>query len=291
MSFEKIVYSNPFRNGDTHVSRSFIREIMKKFPDKRHEYYHTDLASPLVLSDIDNLHIKIGNIDTSKGVYYDNGTVYISTWYASCNYKYFISGCSIQTLYNYLKTEVNKCFTQEVINNDILNYLPVIDFNKIDAEVKNKISLLRQKYKKIIMICDNVAMSGQGIDVNFNDFTCLIKNNKDCLFVSTNNNMINYGYENLIYFQSICNKPFNLLECSYLSTFSEVIIGRNSGPQTFSLIKDNILNPNKSIITFCNLEIYDFGISILPTDKKCRTINFKTINPDVISKLNEAITK
>ena len=44
----------------------------------------------------------------------------------------------------------------------------------------------------------------------------------------------------------------DLNEISYLSTFCDVIIGKESGPFAFCTIKDNLMNENKTFINFCD---------------------------------------
>jgi hypothetical protein len=42
----------------------------------------------------------------------------------------------------------------------------------------------------------------------------------------------------------------DLNEISYLSTFCDIIVGRSSGPFTFSNVKENIFDGNKAFLCF-----------------------------------------
>jgi hypothetical protein len=226
-----------------------------------------------ILKDIPDLQIKRGGIDSGRGIYIENNVLFISTWYASCNYRYFSSGCSISTLFNYFKNEMKRVIGKDVINKPIHEYLPVIDFNYINPETKSSIDNFYKDNKRIVLICDNTPFSGQAYNVDFNSFIPIIKRNTDIMFVTTNNR-IQMSSQNLVDFSHLTKTTgVTLNEISYLSEKCETLIGCCSGPHTFCWTQNNILNTNKKFITFVNLSEYDFGIRHMGVDT-CKVYNF-----------------
>ena len=77
---------------------------------------------------------------------------------------------------------------------------------------------------------------------------------KEINFLVTNDSLI--SNDNVFYTKNIIGLEKDLFEISYLSTFCDVIIGRSSGPHSFSYIKDNFFNKKKINISICSFE-YD----------------------------------
>jgi hypothetical protein len=73
----------------------------------------------------------------------------------------------------------------------------------------------------------------------------------------------------------------DLNEISYLSTFCNMIIGRGSGPQTFSITKRNLNDPDK-IFVFLTKE--DFGVAEKVSAKISKYENFKISQVPIILK-------
>jgi hypothetical protein len=275
MIFDEIVFGNSFRNGDIHVSRKFVKEIIKEIPAKSYSYYQTDMSCHEILKDIDKLQVKHGHVDSGRGIYIDNNRLFISTWYASCNYKYFSTGCSIVTLFNYFRGELNSLLGSDIIKNDIGMYLPEIDFKILDQDTKKSIDTFTENNKSIVLICDNSPASGQGHHVDFRSFLPIINKYPKIMFVTTNNTFS--GPSNLINFTELSKNYFTLNEISYLSNKCNVLVGRCSGPHTFCLTKPNILDVNKTFISFINLKEHDFGLKSTNL-KTFKMYNYPAVN-------------
>ena len=57
---------------------------------------------------------------------------------------------------------------------------------------------------------------------------------------------------NIINTSSITKIQPDLLQISLISSFCDIIVGRASGPYCFTHTKENLLNPNKTYISFSN---------------------------------------
>jgi hypothetical protein len=74
----------------------------------------------------------------------------------------------------------------------------------------------------------------------------------------------------------------DLNEISYLSTFCDIIVGRNSGPFCFASTKNNLKDPNKTFYAFGNKETDCF---VYEVDVECKFIfeYFNTLEDIIMS--------
>jgi hypothetical protein len=142
-----------------------------------------------------------------------------------------------------------------------INYEKLSDFESISSLFKNTV----KGYEKVIFISNGDVQSKQSL--NF-DFAPIIRNLSsrfpNYIFLITND--IDNKSSNVIYTGNITNRKQDLLYLSYFSTLSNVIIGRSSGPYTFSLVKENLLDENKTLIGFTNIEAESYFYE----NKKCK---------------------
>jgi hypothetical protein len=78
----------------------------------------------------------------------------------------------------------------------------------------------------------------------------LANNNPSSLFLTTT--PINHNHPNIIDTSLLTNTNPDLLQISLISTFCDIIVGRASGPYCYTHTKENLLNPNKTYISFSN---------------------------------------
>jgi len=274
-----IYFYNAWHNGDLHVSRTFVRYIMENIKAENYFYMHNN--SPTVLQDIPNLHQQPYslNIQNKHGYFKRGNDVYINTWYCSYNNEYLNNNeMTIFVLINIFKRTLKELFGHEILNNP-LYFLPRIDYTKFNVfKVDDLVAI---DTRKKVLICNNTADSGQSENFDFDPVIETISNQyPDILFIISNKKRyIEKG--NVRYCEDIIPYPNNLNEISYLSKFCSVIVGRLSGPQTFSAIQDNFLDSKKKIITFVKTGIngYTFGdgsfgvTSLLPEGQRATFIH------------------
>lgn len=260
-----IIFYNNFANGDIHVSRSFIQDIMNKLPDNNYYYYqHPQKIKCFLLGDIENLKPYEGKLpcNPDKTIERMQDSLLINTWYGAGKYKFFnkaatvhgLGGVSMYTLFEVFK-EVYR--TLEIPMAGITEYYPKINFENLDTS--NVDDFVSQNLQKKVLVSSGNVTSGQA--PNF-DFAPILKNlcanNPNILFISTNE--LELPYENFVRAEKITKKSCDLNELSYLSTFCDVVVGRSSGPYTFSLIKENVFNPKKTMICFTHDQHLSLGL-------------------------------
>ena len=239
---------NHWHYGDIFTSRSLIKPLLTKF---NIIFYH-NLKAPL-LSDIEGLTEIQGipfGFDINSSDLTQNK---INAWIGQSQMKYYHryeSGCSLK---NYLSFVFEVLDFYNIPKEDTEYYLPEIDFTKIvkHDEIKSQLKTYKNQYKKIVFISNGDVHSGQS--VNF-DFTPIIMNlsyeHPEVLFLLSEKN--NIQSHNIKFTSDMTLLSPDLLQISLISTFCDIIIGRASGPFTYSLVKENILDKNKKFISFNN---------------------------------------
>jgi hypothetical protein len=240
---KNIIFFNEFHNGDIHMSREYVKDLMNIFSNEyNYYYYHTN--SSKILKDINIQHInsKTNFIDLAN-----NSFLVINTWINSDNK--FFNGCNFVGYYNLMRQYYNLLNISQHLK-PIEYYVPSINFKKYN------ISNIEKYFKNIkaphVLFCNNVTLSGQVI--NFDMDTILISLADfypDITFVVTNKLKL-ICKKNVIYAEDIIDQEEenNLCEISYIATFCDSIIGRSSGPYSFSITKNTIFS--KKFICICN---------------------------------------
>ena len=252
---EGLIVVNEFHNGDLFYSRTFLNMIEGKFKIK---YYH-DGKQPL-FCDLPNVEEVVGNFrghhqpptwnpepDFSKHPP-------VCTWIGQENMKYVFSvnhGCSYENHFFLCKLLAEKLGIE--VEDDMNKYIPYVNYDllpNIDS-VKSKMAAFKSQYSRMVLISNGDVNSSQSLNFNF---TPLVKTLSDLkphvLFLTTQEcGPIN---PNVICTSTITEVVPDLLQISYISTLCDVIIGRASGPFCFCHSKDNMLNPNKTFISFTN---------------------------------------
>jgi hypothetical protein len=232
-----ILFYNKQNNGDCFVSRNFINDVKNKINSKI--YYAHKHQKNYLFNDINLEEINL-NYDASKY------NLIFDTWYATQNHKYFEkTGCTLHTLYKIFFDIYN------ILNipiGDIKEYIPSIDYKKYG---------LNEQERNInsVLVCTNKPMSSQSNSDDMGFFVNEIsKKMPEKLFFITNDVKGLEPRKNVFYTKDIL-KNNNLIELSWFSTQCSSIIGRSSGPYTFSLTKKNLDEGLKFFeITYSNPE-------------------------------------
>ena len=276
-------FYNHFRNGDIFLGKEFILDIMKKLNIDHANFYHKN--THFLLKDINDLitqsDSKLSILDCQDSIFYYDNNMYINTWIGAKKLKYYCGigfkeplRCSLYSYYEMFKEIYNRL---EIHLNEISYYVPSINFEKID---KINVDNFINKYKnKKILICNGDALSGQSKNISFDNIIINLSNTYKYLsFILTKKTDI--ISDNVFFTDDITKLERDLVEISYLSTYCDIIIGRSSGPHSYTYIKDNFFNKNKTNISICQYE-YD-GRWFYETDHN----NIWTDNYDEIHLLN-----
>lgn len=267
-----IYFFNNYHNGDVFYSKEFVRDIKNKI-GINHYYIHNNDFS--ILKDFDINQIRIATPDNSISLSKKNNDLFINTWVGQANAKYLKYNCSLKS--NYLiYTDIYKSL--EIQIEPINFYIPNVNFEKVDQlNINNFFDNIK---KKTVLVCNNNVFSGQSVNFDFDPIINYISDiYKDVLFILTNNS--NLSKQNVINVNNIIGYNMkNLLEISYLSTKTDIIIGRGSGPFCFSHIEDNINNDKKTFISFTNNE--NEGKWVSDSESKAEQYWFNNYDNDYI---------
>ena len=156
MPYKDIIFYNNLHNGDIHISRTFVQDIIEK-TNLPSTYIHHNYPN---LLRTENVTEKDGQyISDSKLIFESENHIYINTWY-NINYGHKYYGCTIEALYynfdiiyKYLKIPLES----------IENYIPYINFSKLPNEVLSPIDdfFSDKKYDKYVFVSSGPTMSGQ----------------------------------------------------------------------------------------------------------------------------------
>lgn len=252
--FDEIIFFNPYHNGDIHLSREFVKDIIKKIKNKKYYYEHHNCWS--LTADIVDLEFRepsFFGLSQNENIIYLYNKCYINTWVATNNYRYHKEGggCKLSSLYNKF-SDIYKHLQIDIDKPS--SYIPDIDFTKIKNIDHINDYFLNTCKENNIFISNGDVRSQQAHNFNFNEIVVrLSKKNKNKFFFLTKKNdfLLKNVDKNVIFTEdlSILNHS-DLLQNAYISTKCNYIIGRSSGPYEFSKIKDNLLDQNKTYICF-----------------------------------------
>lgn len=247
----KLIFFNHFNNGDIHYAREFIKDIINK--TNYDEYYFFSKRSHRLLIDISKLNP--GSLDQNclidSPFYNVNSDTYINTHLNV--YEIFVDkvvDASLDTFYDYFQIIFNKL---KIPIERKKYYIPTVDYSVYDViNINEYINNNRKNIK--ILICNGEVHSSQSLFVDFNNLVEKLSDNYPNIhFILTNK--INTERENILYTSDIIKSTHDsdLNEISYLSTYCSMIIGRSSGPYTFTNVKQNLNDPDKILVSMCNI--------------------------------------
>lgn len=263
-SCKKIVFFNYYHNGDIHVSRGFIRQIINKVhqlePETQFFYGHRNYSG--LLADIPNLSFDANALSIIHNdhinMYKVGDTTYINTWYNQQNSKYMGRySISIDTLYAAFNDTCKNLwgFSLNDISTDPSIFFPVIDYDKLEiTQAKN---WLDKHPAPKVFVSNGIPLSDQAHIFPLTEIIISLSNqHRDKIFILSNKYK-RYAYNilpNIFYSSDIINKKTNdLNENSFISSHCDVIIGSASGAFTFSMTQENLFHRNNKFLAFCNL--------------------------------------
>lgn len=258
MVIREIIFFNHYRNGDCFLSKGYIKDIMKKIPNIKYSYAHNN--HPNIIIDLGCRPLRIsdlpGNIiKENVRSYYDqeNQTLYINTWVAPWKREFFGSNehANFAILHNiwimyYMLLTLS-------LTPDHIEYLPSVDFTKFDLSQADQY-LSNVQSKNLILFCNGIPQSTQSSAGNFSKVLENLSNKfPQWEFIATcKTTAVNH---NITYTDNIFGSSTgNLNQISYLSHHSNIIVGKNSGPFTYSHTKENLCDPNKIFYCFSHKE-------------------------------------
>lgn len=269
---KKIVFFNYAHKGDVFFSRAFVSHIIEEINvDFLYAHYWGDY----LLRDLNLKYIHLDQIVKNQSNnerasnYVVGDTVYINTWIG----KYFdhskpmYGECSLRSLYYLMYSEIfeflSKIFSINLnLKEDICEYFPDINYSFFDTSFVD--TFLQSNKNKKILFCNGPALSGQCDSYNGDMGQTIRKFSekyKNITFIVTHK--LNYKFDNILYTGDIIQSNIEVLndgqvsvnkqdlnEISYLSKFCDIIIGKSSGPFSFTNTKENMFDEKKVFLCF-----------------------------------------
>lgn len=245
----KLIFYNNNNNGDIHFSREFIKDIIRK--TSFDEYYHCHKRSPKLTQDIENLKYSPLNDYCKPYIshYVVNNETYINTHLGGL-YNTLLDKpmkVDLDIFYNYFQSIYYKL---RISMEKKKFYIPEIDYSVFEIEKVNE--YLENNIKNIkVLICNGSVFSNQSMDVNFKELIeKLAIYYPNTHFILTDKSTV-IEMPNVLYTSDIIQAESDLNEISYLSLNCSVILGRASGPYSFTQVKKNVDDIDKTFIFIC----------------------------------------
>lgn len=249
-----IIFYNHYHNGDLFNSKAFVIEIMEQMPI---QFFYAHGKSEKTLKDLNIPQLKLEQIfpltqqDNKYRMISADNVLLVNTWIGSyfepegeCTLKFSYS------MYEKIYDALNEVYgTNLRLKEDMNEYFPSVDFTAFDL-IKTDEFLKSVSNKKVL--CSNgPALSGQCV---YNgDMREIIEKlsdeHDDTCFIATHK--FDSDRKNIHFTQDIIGvDDCDLNEISYISNHCDLIVGRSSGPFSFSCTKHNMQNPDKTFLCF-----------------------------------------
>jgi len=264
--YKKVIFFNPFHNGDIHFSREFVKKLVSILPAKEYVYQHNNY--PDLIADIQNIkHERYKDLGWThpKGchMYYElqNNILKLNTWAAVGKFWdiYKREGITLSNnikMYNYTLSQFTD-FRFEDTN--LEQYIPSIDYTyfrkRYPRRFENIDNFVLSENRKKILICNGNILSNQCPNFAFGSIVSILAQKfPDFLFLLTDKKDI-INEKNVKYTSEIIGNDQCLNSISYLGMFTDVLIGRSSGPYSTCNVKETwIPKKQKTIIGIVNIE-------------------------------------
>jgi hypothetical protein len=293
-----VVFYNNCHCGDIHVSRSFVRYIVENLRGVDFKYAHRN--HPSLLCDIPKLqHTSKYNSflkNKNKDTIHHKGCLFLNTWYASSKLKFRPDGTidpvHYGTLHN-LFTHHFKTLGLNVEDKEPRDFIPSIDFSYYNTDPIDK--FLKNHTGSKVLFCNGLVKSGQAI--NFPMLPGIVKlaqKYPNVVMIYTNREKCNAKLPPNLHFSPNILKTNgfpDLNENAYLSTHCDLIVGRQSGAYTFSMLKDNILDRPAKFINFTNSKYPTWFNKKYTTliKPRCTTVCYHHSDLSVLGKIIEEL--
>lgn len=260
----KIMFFNSHQIGDLCHTRGLLNWVVNNVDDTvevwmgHHKINNVCINNKIqkfVLDSYDETHYSnsfgwiLHRNDSNQFYLISNGDVIINTWIAITPSFQFYGLCA-ETVHeqaidiiDFINTNLN----QNIPYPNVVDILPNSAESLSNKHQADKLLGDISHYRKKILICNGVVHSNQAQQTSLSDTICdLVNSNKDCAFIYTAKDKSN-KVDNEYFIDDYIDLP-NIDEIVYVSTKSDVIVSRMSGPGSCVCVKENFFNPNLSFI-------------------------------------------
>jgi len=251
----KLVFFNHWRNGDTFLNRSYVRDICNKLY-KKYDFYYAHNNHESITQDLPCRKLVIDDIPKEVSFWFPiaknavDNTVYVNTWIGCWMGSPFMDHgdhANFMTVYH-AWVELYKALELDPPN-DFYEFLPQIDLDHFNLKSATK-WLDEHEDKPFVLVCNGKQQSEQSDMGDMKNILNVISDDyPDYNFLICDR--LDIEKKNVFYTDDIFGSPVgNLPHISYMSNFSKMIVGKNSGPFSFSHTYLNNANPNQTFLCF-----------------------------------------
>ena len=248
---EKITFINTWGYPDIHITRNFIKGIVKEKKDTN--FNHFCFKDKDLIKDVCDCTVEL-NSDPLQGfrqVTKENG--YIVTHHQELN---DLSPNS-ETKNRFDKTyelfqHIYKDFDLD-LNDDKQHYLPTIDYSQFYNSLLFKVDDLAEDNEDYIIIDNSINEQNilQEPELNSIIYSIAKDNPKKKIFIT---NSFDNEIDNIYDLKNVFPYNCNINEVSWFSKYCGTIIGETKDYFSSCLVKDNIKNKNKRFINIIESE-------------------------------------
>jgi hypothetical protein len=270
-----VVFYNHWHNGDIFIPKNYMVNLITQLMSRGNfKYYIHHPNSKKLLADIVDLQYlpMDSNVpDATHRVLKKDNKVYINTWVGA--YFGFFKENQLHSNINIINTIWNSIYyTFQTLTDIDLHVNKLIPKDGIPTtnwemfSIEHAKQFVREK-TNIVLFCNGPSRSMQNSVSNINSMEKLIQilaeEHPNNTFVCTHKFHLEKNYNNIYFtddiFASVTDGDIN--EIAYISTFCDVIVGKNSGPYIYCHTRDNI-NRNCTFISVSDRQsdsyLYDF---------------------------------
>jgi hypothetical protein len=268
MQITDIVFFNHWHYGDLFSTRGLVTDIQSQLPGLNYQYIHSknarstqDLApSP----DAETCQRMLAQIPMHQRLAHTGNTLFINTWvgayqglWPNTHPSYIDHRKIYSELYNHLSAHYNL----DLRLSDVWHYVPDYDLSKIDSTSVSK--FFADKTGRTFLFCNGQVQSTQSSMGNMADIIItLAQKYPQDNFVVTERFVTDFA--NIYFTDDIFNMGCDICEIGVLSHSCDIIVGKNSGPFTYSTTHKN-LNSNKKFICFSHKpeDVLPYGLNFV----------------------------
>jgi hypothetical protein len=255
---KNIVFYSHGHYGDAFISRMMVRDVMQQLGND-YNYSYALLVNPKVVQDLCPAWDTVAAQQLlSDGSYHlsrlkkSEDTLYINAWIGCYTGMWHSNHPSYHYLYNIYK----ECYAnieefagiKLKINPNFWHYIPQVDYSKFDCSAADT---FLADHPKTYLFCNGKVQAHQsGMDQMQASIEILAAKYPHCAFLATEK--FSTEVKNIHFTQDVFGMNNDLMEISYLSQHTNLIVGKNSGPFTYSNTLHNLIDTKKIFVCFSN---------------------------------------
>jgi len=248
----RIVFFNNAHLGDLHVGRGFARKICEYANEHGIETLYLHRKPPMLefVKEACDPTVKVDKWDLARRI---DDDLLINTWYGAGKRRFILkNGVSFSCLYDLFEYQlkVGMNLRLDRLASDPREFYPQIDYSK--HHISGVDAFMKENKGRKVMICNGDVKSAQAKNFDMSPaINALARRHRDITWIVTNPAARVEPAENVVMAADIIKKDgCDLNENSYMSTFCDVIVGRLSGPHTYTYTKQNLFERKIKILCF-----------------------------------------